>query len=62
MVSENVEIFNQSGVIPMNQLKPWPLVALAMVAAKMIKRKSAPAQKDFDLLSQTNLILMFPQP
>ena len=61
MVFENVEIFNQSGVIPMNQLKPWPLVALAMVAAKMIKRKSAPAQKD-DLLSQTNLILISPQP
>ena len=54
MVFENVEISNQSnsGVIPMNQL--WPLVALFMVAAKMIKRTSAPAQKDFDLLSQTD--------
>ena len=60
MVFENVEIFNQSGVIPMNQL--WPLVALAMVAAKMIKCTSAPAQKDFDLLSQTDLILISPQP
>ena len=56
------ENFNQSnsGVIPINQL--WPLVALAMIAAKMIKRKSAPAQKDSDLLSQTDLILISPQP